>query len=376
MIKQIGVYNGSSWNLENIGASAENIILPNSQLGASTLNELLGKLLPGTDGFTSNSVVLTGSDKKLISSQVTKNQLECLLGCTSNIQNALDSVVGEVNPFLSKIAINSGTNIKTLLEPANYYCPNGTVAGTLSNAPWTDRGFNLLVFTYPVGSINAVVHLAYPNTAQGYIKYRICADRVTWSTDWRSLATGEGDLSSRLTKATADGLYVAQSSLSNYYKKTQVDSKITTINNTTSNLSSRITTNTNNITTINNKIANIGANKTGTNVYSSAFTMSASTLYNIASISLPAGRWIIEATAAWNNSSGGDTRYRAIYLSTTKTGTNHGAACGAASAGNTAIHNQVIVTLTSTTTYYANVMAGTAATFQPSSSGIWATRII
>lgn len=306
MIKQIGVYNGSQWDLQNIGASAENIILPNSQLGASTLNELLGKLFSGQDNFTSNSVVLTGSDKKLISSQVTKNQLECLLGCTSNIQNALDSVVGEVNPFSSKIEINSGTNIKTLLEPANYYCPNGTVAGTLSNAPWTDRGFNLLVFTYPVGSVSAVVHLAYPNTAQGYIKYRICADRVTWSTDWRSLATGEGDLSSRLTKATADGLYVAQSSLSNYYKKTQVDSKITTINTTTSSLSNRITTNTNNITTINNTLSNVGI----VNYKAGTSSLAASTQKLLTSVSLSKGCYMIAGQATFAaNSSGG---YRQI----------------------------------------------------------------
>ena len=377
MIKQIGVYNGSSWDLQNIGASAENIILPNSQLGASTLNELLGKLLPSQE-FDTNRVLLTGNDRKLISSQITKTELECLLGCTSNIQNALDSVIGEVNPFSSKIEIISGTNIKTLLTPGNYYCSNATVAGTLTNAPWSDRGFNLLVFSYPIGSTDTVVHLAYPNTAEGYIRFRICADRTAWSSSWRSLTTGEGDLSSYLTRTTGDSLYATKTSLSSYYTKSEIDAKKFATQASLATTNSNVTNLTTKVNTINSTLSNIGTAITGTKVYSSAFTMNASTLYNIASISLPAGTWIVESLAAWNNSSGGDSSYRASYLSLAKSGDTartHGVAYGAATAGNTAVHNHMIIKLSATTTYYANVQIGKAATFQPGSSGIWATRL-
>ena len=65
-IKQIGVYNGTSWELDDIGADASNIILNNQLVESSNLQTVLNNILP-INKLTASKWVGTDANGRLIS---------------------------------------------------------------------------------------------------------------------------------------------------------------------------------------------------------------------------------------------------------------------------------------------------------------------
>ena len=89
IIKQISVYDGSSWGINDIGANAGNIdlIAPGSTTttnlaGSSNLFTALNNILP-TNQLTASRVVITDANKKLATSNITSTQLASLSGVTN-----------------------------------------------------------------------------------------------------------------------------------------------------------------------------------------------------------------------------------------------------------------------------------------------------
>ena len=72
-IKQIGVYNGSGWDLEDIGASASNITLNNQLAGSNNLQTVLNNILP-TNKLTAYRVVKVDENGRL--STFTNNEVK------------------------------------------------------------------------------------------------------------------------------------------------------------------------------------------------------------------------------------------------------------------------------------------------------------
>lgn len=135
IIKQISVYNGSSWEINDIGANAGNIdlIAPDSSTatnlaGSSNLFTALNNILP-TNQLTASRALVTNSSKKLAASATTATQLSYVHGVTSNIQTQLDTL---------------NTNL-TLTESACAQIANGTVDYNL-----VQKIGNLVIFTYQV----------------------------------------------------------------------------------------------------------------------------------------------------------------------------------------------------------------------------------
>ena len=76
VIKQISVFDGSSWGTDDIGANAANIDFANSVgttasiAGSSNLYTGLSNILPASK-LTASRALVTGSDQKLAASNVT-----------------------------------------------------------------------------------------------------------------------------------------------------------------------------------------------------------------------------------------------------------------------------------------------------------------
>lgn len=98
IIKQISVYDGSSWGINDIGANAGNIDLIASDsstatnlAGSSNLFTALNNILP-TNQLTASRALVTNSSKKLDVSTTTATQLSYVHGVTSNIQTQIDTL--------------------------------------------------------------------------------------------------------------------------------------------------------------------------------------------------------------------------------------------------------------------------------------------
>lgn len=96
IIKQISVYDGSGWGINDIGANAGNIdlIAPDSTtttnlVGSSNLFTALNNILP-TNQLTASRALVTDANKKLAVSTTTTTQLGYVHGVTSNIQTQID----------------------------------------------------------------------------------------------------------------------------------------------------------------------------------------------------------------------------------------------------------------------------------------------
>lgn len=97
VIKQISVFDGSSWGTDDIGANAANIDFANSVgttasiAGSSNLYTGLSNILPASK-LTASRALVTGSDQRLATSNVTATQLGYLSGVTSSIQTQINTL--------------------------------------------------------------------------------------------------------------------------------------------------------------------------------------------------------------------------------------------------------------------------------------------
>ena len=89
VIKQISVYNGSSWNTDDIGADASNVTLSSNIAGSTNLNTALSNILPASQ-LTASRVLISDANKKIVASDITSTQLGYLSGVTSNIQTQIN----------------------------------------------------------------------------------------------------------------------------------------------------------------------------------------------------------------------------------------------------------------------------------------------
>lgn len=125
VIKQISVFDGSSWGTDDIGANAANIDFANSVgttasiAGSSNLYTGLSNILPASK-LTASRALVTGSDQKLAASNVTATQLGYLSGASSSIQTQINTL----NTNLAKkVSFNNTVNsssVSTLLSNNQY----------------------------------------------------------------------------------------------------------------------------------------------------------------------------------------------------------------------------------------------------------------
>jgi hypothetical protein len=74
-VKQVSVYDGSSWVTEDIGANANNITLSSKIGGTTNLQTALTRILPAST-ITKNKIIITNSDGKLAASSLAASDLE------------------------------------------------------------------------------------------------------------------------------------------------------------------------------------------------------------------------------------------------------------------------------------------------------------
>ena len=89
VIKEISVFNGSSWDTRDIGANAGNITLSSNIAGSTNLNTALSNILPVSQ-LNINAVVVTDGNKKLTTSNLASSKLSFLSGVTSDIQTQIN----------------------------------------------------------------------------------------------------------------------------------------------------------------------------------------------------------------------------------------------------------------------------------------------
>ena len=143
IIKQISVFDGSSWGINDIGANAGNIdlIAPSSTVttnlvGSSNLFTALNNILPSAQ-LTASRALVTDANKKLAVSATTATQLGYVHGVTSDIQTQIDTL----NTNLTLRAINNPTvltnshNLNSIITPGFYKTENTLIP---TNAPSTD----------------------------------------------------------------------------------------------------------------------------------------------------------------------------------------------------------------------------------------------
>lgn len=117
IIKQISVYDGSSWGTSNIGVDAANVLLSSNIAGSTNLQTALGNILPASQLSTANQVLIADSNKRLATSGVSATQLGYLSGVTSGIQtqiNTLNSNLTTLNTNKLNKAVTSDTTVTAI----------------------------------------------------------------------------------------------------------------------------------------------------------------------------------------------------------------------------------------------------------------------
>ena len=94
-----------------------------------------------SNDFATSRALVSNSSGKAASSSVTSTELGYLSGVTSKVQTQLDDRL----QLTIGTSITSGSDLNTFKTPGKYYCESGTVAKTLTNAPFSDAGFGLIV---------------------------------------------------------------------------------------------------------------------------------------------------------------------------------------------------------------------------------------
>lgn len=137
----------------------------------------------------------------------------------SGVADNISTLFARQDPFaITSTEISENTDVDTLDTPGNYYCFSGTVAGTLTHAPFTNSSFQMLVFGY-VGQQRFVV--AWQNAVRTRVVYRSRTDTGEWGI-WYSVTrdydfspmgswnSTSGSLGSRSALTTyVDGLYTS-----------------------------------------------------------------------------------------------------------------------------------------------------------------------
>lgn len=138
IIKQISVFDGSSWGIDDIGANAGNIdlIAPSSTVttnlaGSSNLFTALNNILP-SDQLTASRALVTDANKKLAVSSTTATQLGYVHGVTSAIQTQINTL----NTKLITGTVISGVNLNNYTETGLY-----KTNGNITNSPTGNYGF-------------------------------------------------------------------------------------------------------------------------------------------------------------------------------------------------------------------------------------------
>lgn len=83
--------------------------------------------------------------------------------------------------------IGENVNLNTVVNPGNYYCVGGDIAGTQTNAPFTGLSYQMLVFAF---GGNQRLQIAWQNSTSTEIRYRFRNSSNTWGA-WRILSSGE-----------------------------------------------------------------------------------------------------------------------------------------------------------------------------------------
>lgn len=160
VIKQISVYNGSSWDSNDIGADAANITLGSKLVGSTNLQTALGNILPADNNLTASRVVITGNDKKLATSSITGTKLGYLSDVSSNIQTQLNNLS---NNKYDKTGGNiTGT---VILKGASVWTSDGQVditktqssARTCNGLALSDKNGVLMGSVFPTVNANNVL---------------------------------------------------------------------------------------------------------------------------------------------------------------------------------------------------------------------------
>lgn len=98
IIKQIAVFDGTDWNMNKLGANADNVYLINNIAGSSVLQTALNSILPA-DKLTANKILITdGSGKIAVNNNVSLQQLGYLSSVSSNIQTQLNAKAPLASP--------------------------------------------------------------------------------------------------------------------------------------------------------------------------------------------------------------------------------------------------------------------------------------
>lgn len=159
IIKQISVYNGSSWETPcDIGADASNILLSSNIAGSTNLQTALNNILP-TSQLNTGRVVVTDGNKQLSTPvNISSTQLGFLSGTAANIQtqiNGINTLIGDTSiSTIGDGTITSALNVinnKTIpviqkIENSNFYdarCEN--------IAPGEDT------YLYKIGNVHVAV---------------------------------------------------------------------------------------------------------------------------------------------------------------------------------------------------------------------------
>lgn len=103
IIKQISVFDGSSWNTDNIGANAGNIDLMNAEgtatstiAGSTNLLTGLNNILPASK-LTASRVLVSNSSGVITTSSITSTQLGRLSDVSDNVQTQINTLNTNLN---------------------------------------------------------------------------------------------------------------------------------------------------------------------------------------------------------------------------------------------------------------------------------------
>lgn len=177
IIKQISVYDGSSWGTKDIGVDAANVLLSSNIAGSTNLQTALGNILPASQLSTANQVLIADSNKKIATSGVSTTQLGYLSGVTSGIQTQLNGKaptahasastsfgVGSTDSYghcktINNLTTSSYTAGQALSAYQGYLLNQNKISSVSSNLNISWYGFGSLTFN-STGAIQATQSVA------------------------------------------------------------------------------------------------------------------------------------------------------------------------------------------------------------------------
>ena len=93
VIKEISVFNGSTWESSSIGANASNITLSSNIAGNTNLETALSNILPASQ-LAANGIVVTDGNKRLtVANNLSSTKLDFLSNVNYDIQTQIDRKV-------------------------------------------------------------------------------------------------------------------------------------------------------------------------------------------------------------------------------------------------------------------------------------------